>query len=311
MPRFSIIIPCYNAAEFLPSALLTVARQTVHDWELICVDDGSTDETAALLERAAAVDSRIHVIRQENRGPGAARNNGAAAASGQVLAFLDADDVWAAEKLSRLAAVFDRSNPPDLVFSQVAFFRDNPEAPSARSTIPDGPLGVRNFLGENPTCTMSNIAVTADTFARTGGFDAGMHHSEDLAWLIRVAASGANIGAIPETLTFYRTNEKGLSADLEAMHQGWRRAVHQLETMDQPISAADLRAAEAIHLRYLARRALRTGAPATTALSLIARALAKSPRAYFSDPLRGTAIAAASLAALIIPAGTRRLAFRN
>ena len=311
MPRFSIIVPCFNAEAFLPAALETVTNQTERDWEFICVDDGSGDGTFPMLLSAALKDTRIRVIRQRNQGPGAARNRGAAAARGEILVFLDADDLWVPGKLASLGGAFDGADRPDLVFSQVAFFRDNPGAPSAFSTVPAGQLTVRNFIGENPTCTMSNVAITAETFRRVGGFDTDMHHSEDLAWLIRVAASGAAINGIPEMLTFYRANEQGLSADLEAMHRGWRRAAAQVTALDPSVSPADIRAAEAVHLRYLARRALRTGAPATTALNLICRALAKSPAGYFNDPRRSLAIAAGSLAALFMPASTRRMAFGN
>ena len=311
MPRFSIIVPCFNAEAFLPAALETVTNQTERDWEFICVDDGSGDGTFPMLLSAALKDNRIRVIRQQNQGPGAARNRGAAAASGEILVFLDADDLWAPGKLAALGRAFAAADRPDLVFSRVAFFRDDPGAPGAFSTVPAGPLSVRSFMGENPTCTMSNIAITAETFRRAGGFDTDMHHAEDLAWLIRAAASGAVIKGIPETLTFYRANEKGLSADLEAMHRGWRRAVAQVTVLDPSVPPADIRAAEAVHLRYLARRALRTGAPATTALHLICRALAKSPSGYFNDPRRSLAIAAGSLAALFMPVGARRLAFGN
>ena len=158
---------------------------------------------------------------------------------------------------------------------------------------------------------LPGLVWSATTFRRAGGFELGVSHSEDLAWLIRMAGAGLRIEGIGETLTFYRANEGGLSADLEAMHRGWKLAIAQAAELDPSISPAELRAGEAIHLRYLARRALRTGASARTSLALIGRALVKSPRAYFNHPRHSLSILAGACAALIMPIRIRRHTFGN
>src|SRR6266849_1500345 len=89
--QFSIVIPTYNRAQLLAHALESVWRQRFRDYEVIVVDDGSNDETQAYLH---GLNNKVRVIRQENRGPGAARNIGAHQAHGDYVAFLDSDDLW-------------------------------------------------------------------------------------------------------------------------------------------------------------------------------------------------------------------------
>jgi teichuronic acid biosynthesis glycosyltransferase TuaG len=100
MPQVSVITPVYNASRWLPQTLDSVREQTMTDWEHILVDDGSGDESVAIIQAAAARDPRIRLLRTEcNGGPATARNMALAAASGRYFAFLDADDLWLPEKL--------------------------------------------------------------------------------------------------------------------------------------------------------------------------------------------------------------------
>ena len=92
-PRFTVVMPAYNAAGTIESAVGSVLRQTIKEFELIIVDDGSTDDTLARLERFAG-DPRVHVVSQPNRGPGAARNTAIGLARGAIVSMLDSDDLW-------------------------------------------------------------------------------------------------------------------------------------------------------------------------------------------------------------------------
>ena len=94
IPAVSVIIPVYNAAEFLKDGLNSLLKQTLREIEIICVDDGSTDGSLVILKEFEKADARIRVIHQENQGAGAARNNGMDVARGKYLAFLDADDFF-------------------------------------------------------------------------------------------------------------------------------------------------------------------------------------------------------------------------
>ena len=102
----SIVVPAYNAAGVIERCIDTVLRQTYPDFELLIIDDGSTDETAEIVAAKAAQDARIHLIRQENAGVSSARNTGIAAASGELLCFIDSDDTVSANYLETLLALY-------------------------------------------------------------------------------------------------------------------------------------------------------------------------------------------------------------
>ena len=105
MPKVSVIIPVYNAEKYLRQCLDSVVNQTLREIEIICVDDGSTDGSLAILQEYAANDARIKVLTQKNQYAGVARNNGMAAAQGKYFAFLDADDYY---DLNALMVMFQR-----------------------------------------------------------------------------------------------------------------------------------------------------------------------------------------------------------
>lgn len=106
-PAVSIIMPCYNAAAHLAQSVGSVLAQTRADWELVVVDDGSTDDSWAQLQALAASDSRIRIFRQANAGAAAARNHALGQARGRYTAFLDADDTWHPEFLETMSAALD------------------------------------------------------------------------------------------------------------------------------------------------------------------------------------------------------------
>jgi len=115
--RVSVIIPAYNAESTIAATVDSVLGQTFSDFEIICVDDGSTDRTKAIL---AGYSDRVRVVDQPNSGPAAARNHGARVSSGKYLAFLDADDIWLPNMLERTVAAFDADPSLALVYCNAA-----------------------------------------------------------------------------------------------------------------------------------------------------------------------------------------------
>jgi len=303
MPYFSVIMPCYNAQATLLSAVETLWSQTVSDWELICINDGSQDQTPNLLDALAEEDPRIKVHHITNRGPSVARNVGAAIATGDVLSFLDADDLWEPEKLAQLSAVFA---DPKIggAFGEVSFF-DTPECEVTRSKVPSRSLTIPHLMGENPVCTMSNFSLRKQAFLNHGGLAQGFVHNEDLEWLIRLVGMGVRIEPIAKRQVWYRKSDEGLSADLEAMARSRQQALRTAKYFGFAPTAAQ----NAVYLRYLARRALRLEKNATAAMSFAARGLAENPLAFLSPPHRGVATALAALAAPILPNALRRNLF--
>jgi len=302
MPRFSIILPCYNAEATLADTLRSLVAQTCGDWEALVIDDGSTDGTAALIAEAAEDDARIRLVTHEGKGPSAARNAGAAAARGEILAFLDADDLWRPEKLTCMTRLF--SDPEvGATYARIAFF-DGTRARSVSAPV-DGDLTLPMLLGENPVCTLSNLTVRRDVFMATGGFDETLVQNEDLDWLIRTVGDGHRVAGINRVLVDYRTSVSGLSSDLAALREGRRAALQSAARYGFDVRPWE----EAIYLRYLARRALRIGAPPSEALSLALKGCLQSPRGWFSDMRRGALTLAGALAAPMLPDALRRSLF--
>jgi GT2 family glycosyltransferase len=305
-PHFSVIIPMFNAVGSLAGTIASVLDQSDQDFELIIVDDGSADNSLAVALAMAAGDDRIRVVAQANAGPAAARNLGVDLARGQLLAFLDADDVWHPEKLACHRAFHSANSDAGVSYARIAFLEAGRAAgTTARtlSTVPAGPLSVTQLIGENPVCTTSNIVVTRDCMAAVGGFRRAMGYAEDQEWLARVAAAGFGVCGIDRLLVEYRLSPAGLSSNLRRMYRGWRRLAHQHR------ASIDLGAAEAIYCRYLARRALRSGGPAADAVYFAARGMRSSAAAFLADRRRGGLTLAGALFGLLLPAATRARLF--
>ena len=118
MPRISVIVPVYKVEQFLPACVQSILGQTFADFELILVDDGSPDGCGALCDAYAGQDGRVRVIHQKNGGLSAARNSGIAAATGEFLAFVDADDIVAPDYLEQLYCAL-RSSGADMALCAV------------------------------------------------------------------------------------------------------------------------------------------------------------------------------------------------
>jgi len=152
-PEVSVIMPVYNAAEHLRQCLDSVTGQTLRDIEIICVDDGSTDDSAAILKEYAARDSQIRVLTQENAGAGAARNRGLAVAGGEYLSILDSDDFFEPTMLEKACAKARESDAQLLVFRSDQYREDLGRLVQADWTLriqdlpPYRPMDFRTFTG--------------------------------------------------------------------------------------------------------------------------------------------------------------------
>ena len=141
MPKASIIIPCYNAASYISDTLVSARNQTVTDIEIICVDDGSTDDTLSILQAQAAEDPRIRVFHQRNAGEGPAREAGRRQATGDWLAFLDADDFFEPTAVEEAVACGEREH------ADVVIFRTRLSTTSQESYLSViGPSGITGLM---------------------------------------------------------------------------------------------------------------------------------------------------------------------
>lgn len=301
-PRFTIVVPCWNAAATISDTLDSLRAQTFTDWEALLIDDASTDATPAILAAAADADPRFRVLSNPGKGPSSARNLAISEAQGELLAFCDADDLFGAYKLAQMDGVFS-SPVVDAAFGRVAFF-DGVRS-RAQSRVPRGQLDVPTLLGQNPVYTMSNLCIRYSTFLATGGFDTRLVHNEDLEWLIRLVAEGHRVCGV-DTLTIgHRTSPTSLSANLPAMRAGRQSAIATAARYGYVPAPAD----EAIHLRTLARRALHSGAPRFEALRLCIAALRVSPIGFFSSPRVGVSTLFGALLGPLMPRAMRSALF--
>ena len=208
----SVIIPTYNRGHLIHEALESVSSQTYQDFEVIVVDDGSSDQTRSILE-AVPTDKKVRYILQENRGSASARNRGGEEAIGEYLAFLDSDDLFLPTKLEKQTAVLDANSEFAMVQSYFEKFRTSGEELGTRETtffsghVYPQILTYWSYL-LNPSC----ILIRKSVFEELGGFDESMHSAEDLDFFRRVARKYP-IGLIPEVLAKIRVHPGNKTAD--------------------------------------------------------------------------------------------------
>jgi glycosyltransferase involved in cell wall biosynthesis len=283
-PVFSIIVPVYNAAATLEATVQSVLAQSFADFELILIDDGSSDHSLSIMQELASLDDRIKATSWSNKGVSATRNFGVGLCQGQLIAFLDADDLWQADKLEQHYRLHANNTDIGASYAKIAFIApDAVGCDNARTTsdIVKHRLSVADLLGENPVCTMSNLVVRSDQFDAIGKFDESMSFAEDQEWLARAANANCCIMGIDEVLVGYRLSEDGLSVDLNKMYAGWRALACEYQQTEKLVSA------EAVYCRYLARRALRSGAPSKHAVHFAIRGLQLDAGAFLADARRG------------------------
>ena len=235
----SVVIPTYNRSAMVCEAIASVIAQRCAGFELIVIDDGSTDGTADELDRIArsvnaenANRMEMRVLRTENRGVAAARNTGVAMASAPLIAFLDSDDLWTPQKLEWQLA-FMRSHP-GLAIAQTEeiWMRDGRRLnPGMRHRKRDGDI----FRDSLRTCLISPSAVIMRValFRELGGFDERMTAAEDYDLWLRIIAAGHEVGLLSEPMVTRRAGHVGqLSATVAAIDRFRILALLKLNAAD-------------------------------------------------------------------------------
>jgi glycosyltransferase involved in cell wall biosynthesis len=220
MPDVSVIMPAYNAERYLHTAVESVLRQTFSDLELLIVDDGSRDGTVRIAEGYAERDSRVRVLRQENAGPGPARNAGFRNARGRYFAFLDSDDEWDDSFLAELVAVLDARPDVDVVIGNAR------HRGGARDGLPCRPIrgeGLPIMLAEilaDETCLFIMAVFRREVVDTVGGFDHDLLTNEEYEMWIRAALAGFTFTRHPKPLGWYTTRPDSLSSSDARMLSG-------------------------------------------------------------------------------------------
>ncbi len=181
--RVSVVIPTYNRAGYLSAAIDSALSQSVPPHEIIVVDDGSEDDTPQVCARYGDLVTYIH---QENAGPSSARNNGIEQATGELVAFLDSDDLWLPGKLERQVPLFEADE--SLGLCATAHYRcdESGKVVGLHSICPTKPAGIlREIIARNLFCTPS-VMVRRECFRHAGMFDVGLKFGEDWDMWLRV-----------------------------------------------------------------------------------------------------------------------------
>lgn len=208
----SVVVPVYNGERYLAEAVASIRRQGSATIQLIIVDDGSTDGTAAI---AQSFDS-IRYVRVDNGGPAAARNIGLDLARAEFIAFLDADDIWADNRLNLQLQMFAADPQLELVTGHTQCLMLQPSG----AWVPwQSPRSLPLF---------GVILARRSVFERVGRLDETLRVAEDVDWFIRAREAGVKTLSLPEVLLYYRLHGNNLTQGWQPQQAGYVRAIRKM-----------------------------------------------------------------------------------
>jgi glycosyltransferase involved in cell wall biosynthesis len=227
-PLIIIVIPAYNVSSYIGDALRSVFVQDFENYEVIVVNDGSTD-TPELEKVLEPYCDRIVYIKQENRGISAARNAALRVARGELIALLDSDDVWIEGKLSEQLKFMKQGF--DMIYSDALLIGEFPwpEGTTFMDRSPsNGPVTLHSLLDLQVTVVVSTVVMRRDLVEQVGGFDEGDRNIvEDFDLWLRLAHAGARIGYQRKVLAKYRYRSDSISASRIKLHQAALRVLNK------------------------------------------------------------------------------------
>ncbi len=290
-PTVSVIMPVYNVENYVAAAVVSVLEQTFEDFELLIIDDGSTDASIDICRLIE--DPRIRIIQQENRGLAGARNTGIRKARGHYIGFLDSDDMWRPEKLEVQLGYLVRNTDIGVSYSASTLIDDAGEEIGVEQTPKTSNVTPQDVFLRNPVGNGSAPIIRREVFDEIGFdggrgykeyFDETFRQSEDIECWMRVALTTSwRFGGVVNPLTLYRVNEGGLSAQIEKQFESWEAMCANVRTIAPAFFKKWARISRAFQLRYLARRAARMR-DRRAAMSLAMRALFCHPGILAREP---------------------------
>jgi glycosyltransferase involved in cell wall biosynthesis len=217
MASVSVIIPTYNRAAMLGDALESVLAQTYQDFEVIVVDDGSTDHTSRVVDR---YHRRVRYIRQENQGHAAAKNTGIATAGGRYIAFLDDDDVWLPRKLALQVDLLESNPDVGLVYAAGYRVEGGERTLICTEAPPFEPEGVVRRLLKGNFLAICSVLVRAQALNDAGAFDPAHGPCDDWDMWLRVASRGHRFGHVSQPVWEYRFHATNMMFDNARFNAG-------------------------------------------------------------------------------------------
>ncbi|MEO7295731.1 MAG: glycosyltransferase family A protein [Candidatus Limnocylindria bacterium] len=237
-PRFSVVVPAYQASETLAETLDAILAQSYHNWECVVVDDGSTDATLQIASGYAERDHRIRAVHQDNRGTAGAYNAGVSAAIGDFIVICSADDILLPEHLARMSSFIEAETGYD-IYSTNGYFWVPGESQALCYGAGQGEvvhsLELRDLIHR---CFYGvGAAYRRDLFAAVGGYRVGVY-GEDYDFWLRALAGGARHRYLPEALSLHRISAQQKSAQLDTVFRSDIRLVSDLRR-EFTLSAVD------------------------------------------------------------------------
>lgn len=298
MKKVTVIVPVYRVERYIAATVQSVLTQTYENFELLLVDDGSPDRSIEICQQF--VDPRIQILRQENRGPAAARNLGICHATGDYIAFLDADDLWLPDKLAKHVEHLNDSPEVGVSFCRSVLIDEDSNSLGIYQLSKLNGVTLLDLLCRTPIgngsvpvirrAVLDDIQFTVHTGQTEEKCyfnpDRNLHPSEDVECWMRIALlTNWKIEGIPEALTLYRVNSRGFSANLLKKLHSWEEMLSEAHKYGADKVAMCRDAAMSYQLRHLARRAvtLRDG---TMATKLINQSLTTYVRILLEEPHR-------------------------
>jgi glycosyltransferase involved in cell wall biosynthesis len=285
-----VIIPAYNAAGFIVETLGSALNQTYRDLEIIVVDDGSTDNTAEIVEDIASRDTRVCLLRQKNRGAAAARNLGIEHAGGRLIAPLDADDLWRPDKIAKQVTAMRSAGPRvGMVYAWSSLIDE-----AGRALLRGGNVAryegyvqpflvLHNFIGNGSAPLLRRECVL-----EVGGYDTSLRprggECEDHMLYLDIAER-YDVVFVPEILVGYRVSPSSLSNNVQRMKRGHELVLETMRSTHAELPNRLYRWSRSFNCVYLGRRCLRRGKPLAAAWLFIS-ALAHDPAMVWEPAFR-------------------------
>jgi len=219
MPRVSVIIPTYNRSDLISEAIRSVLDQHYTDWELIILDDGSTDDTAQVV---AEFGDKVIYIYQDNAGEPAARNAGFAASQGEFVSFLDSDDQMLPNNLENLVSLLDAKPEVSIAYGRYYWFHNDEQIGHLRGPIFDGQIFQQLLLEE--TMMIGTALIRRDCVHAIGGFDENIHFQPHWDFYLRLARAGYLYASCKQGVALLRVHPGNRGKELTAMLK-WRLAI--------------------------------------------------------------------------------------
>ncbi len=297
-PRVAIVMTAYNVADYLGAALDSALAQTFEDFELLIVDDGSTDDTVQVA--SAIRDRRVRLVQSAHRGAAFQLRQGIALTSAPYLAPLDADDLWHPSKLERHLEFLEAHPEVDLTFSWSRIVDEHGRDTGLASRPWRGAISFRELLADNVIGNGSASVLRREALDAAGGIDPAFCAYYDLdAWLRMAARGDGKLWAIPEYLTSYRRRAGQITSDVPALVEDFGRLLRKIRGLSPRAVAEVEKRARSNMRRFFAygwyqageyRRAVRT----------MAGSLARAPHTFLTDR-RNYQMSAAALSGLVLP----------